>query len=154
MKKLLPLVLALVPGVVAAQERLAFIQVEPCRLLDTRGTIEGPLESGVIRPVTADGHCEIPMEARAIEANLTVTNTQGPGFLSTIRPAARIPKAPASAKTSSVNYSSAGLTVANAATVGLGASGDHSWDGVFWLLASISGTDVVVDVSGYYVALP
>ena len=142
------------PALAGAQERLAFVPLDqPCRLLDTRVDADagGPLLPGQIRSIEADGHCGIPMEAKGIEANVTVTNSTGPGFLSALRPAGRIPRDPV-AKTSLLNYV-AGRDVANSALIMLGDPNAHTWDGVFWLLSSVSGTDVVVDVVGYYVVL-
>lgn len=155
MKTLPALFLALLPALAGAQTKLAFVPLdEPCRLLDTRTTPPGALLPGVVYPVQAVDSCGIPFGAKAIEANLTVTNTAGPGYLAVMRPTGRIPATP-EPKTSVLNFG-AGQTVANAALIMLGAApgGGHGWDSSFWLVAGGSGADVVVDVSGYYVVQP
>jgi len=141
-----------------AQERLAFVPLpEACRLLDTRvvaAPAGGALEPGVIRGVQADGGpCGVPIEAKAIQTNVTATNTKGAGFLSVMRPTGHIPANP-EALTSILNFSGPGQTVANAAFIQLGSRLGHNWDGTFWIFSAVSGTDVVIDVSGYYVLAP
>lgn len=149
------LVLA-VAGPALAQERLQIVAIKPCRLLDTR-LVELPavglLEPGIVLPVQASDSCGIPFEARALQATITATDTRGPGFLSVLVPSGRTSPAPAPL-TSTVNFDRVGQTVANAAFVKLGAFSGGTWNGSFWLLAGVSATHVVVDVSGYYVAAP
>lgn len=132
-----------------AQVHLEFVPLpESCRLLDTR-TTGTALAPGVVLVIDTVA-CAIPPEARAIQANLTATNTRGPGFLALLKPVGRPSDAPPP-KTSTLNYERSGQTIANAALITLGEPIQH-WGGVFWLVAGVSGTDVIVDISGYYVA--
>lgn len=156
-RNLVLVALLAVPAVTGAQERLAFVAIEPCRLVDTRvplagpGGPTGPLVPGQVAavPVGPIGDlCGIPVEARAIQANVTATATKGAGFLSIMKALpGPVPVNP-QPQTSLLNYSQ-GQTVANAATVSLW------WQdslGYFWVVAGGAGTDIVVDVTGYYVA--
>ena len=146
MKKAMALLFVLAPvvGSAAPVGPLSVYLVEPCRMLDTRGT--GQLVAGEVYPVDSQaGSCGIPYGARALVVNITATGATGAGHLSALRPWGRVPANPAT-PTSILNYV-AGQTVANAATVRLGnpASG---WDETFWLVAS-AGVDVIIDVTGY-----
>jgi hypothetical protein len=69
--------------------------------------------------------------------NVTVTNTQGPGFI-LIYPAGG-----SQPTVSTLNYVT-GQTVANAAIVPLGTGGAVT------VVAGVSGTDLIIDVNGYY----
>ena len=66
---------------------LPFIAITPCRIADTRGNgftgAYGPpaLTQGSPRNFTLTGRCGIPASAAAVSLNVTVTNTQGPGFI-------------------------------------------------------------------------
>jgi N-acetylneuraminic acid mutarotase len=122
-------------------EPLPFIAVAPCRLIDTRGpvgTYGGPaLVAGAPRSFPVAGQCGVAADAGAISVNATVTNTQGAGFVALYQEGGSFPGV------SNVNYSAAWQTVANAAVVPLGPGG-------FTALAGVSGTDLIVDVNGYY----
>jgi hypothetical protein len=66
---------------------IPFIGVTPCRILDTRGNgfsgAYGPpaLVASASRNFPLSGQCGIPPGAAAVSLNVTVTNTQGPGFI-------------------------------------------------------------------------
>ena len=123
---------------------LAYYTVAPCRVIDTRGPAGAygapALASGADRTFVIGGHCGIPVGAKAVSLNVTVTGaTNGPGFLTlypggTTRPLA-----------STINYA-AGATRANNAITPLGAAADvaiHCQQG--------SGTvQGIVDVNGYF----
>jgi hypothetical protein len=123
---------------------IAFVAVTPCRVADTRGpagTFGGPsLAAGVPRNFSIPaGPCAgIPNQADAYSLNLTVTNTEGPGFIKAH------PQGSAAPVVSSVNYTGAGQTVANAAIVPSGTSGGIT------VVAGVSGTDLIIDINGYY----
>jgi N-acetylneuraminic acid mutarotase len=123
---------------------LPFIAITPCRLIDTRnpvGTYGGPpLTAGVPRSFPVAGQCGVAADADAVSVNATVTNTQGPGFV------ALYPEGGTFPGVSNVNYAEAWQTVANAAVIPLGPGG-------FTALAGVSGTDLLVDVNGYYAPL-
>src|SRR5499427_6036103 len=122
---------------------LPLIAVPPCRVVDTRGNgftgQYGPpsLAAGSPRSFTLTGRCGIAATAQAVSLNITVTNTQGPGFIKIF------PQGGASPTVSTLNYI-AGQTVANAAVVPLGAGGGVT------IAAGVSGADLIVDTNGYY----
>lgn len=122
---------------------LPFIGITPCRIADTRGNgftgAYGPpaLTQGSPRNFTLTGQCGIASVAAAVSLNVTVTNTQGPGFILIY------PQGGAQPNVSTLNYV-AGQTVANAAIVPLGAGGGIT------VIAGVSGADLILDVNGYY----
>ncbi len=80
----------------------------------------------------------VPPGATAITYNLTVTNTDGPGYVFL---------APGNATqitASSINYAAPGTTIANGGTVKLDAQRRLK------AFCAVGGTDVIVDVTGYY----
>ena len=89
------------------------------------------------RNFTLTGQCGIPASAAAISLNVTVTNTQGPGFILIY------PQGGAQPNVSTLNYV-AGQTIANAAVVPLGTGGGVT------VIAGVSGTDLILDTNGYY----
>jgi Chaperone of endosialidase len=134
-------VLAGLSGAAAAGETV-FVGVTPCRAVDTRGNgFAGPfgppsLPASVPRDFPLAGQCGIPAAAQAVSLNVTATNTQGPGFL------LLYPQGGAQPLVSTLNYV-AGETVANAAIVPLGAGG-------VTVVAGVSGTELILDVNGYF----
>jgi hypothetical protein len=123
---------------------IAFVAVTPCRVVDTRGpagTFGGPsLTAGVPRnfPIPTGPCSGIPGGADAYSLNFTVVNTEGPGFIKAY------PQGTAAPVVSSLNYTGADQTVANAAIVPAGLSGGIT------VVAGVSGTDLIIDVNGYY----
>ncbi len=122
-----------------------FVSTTPTRLLDTRtggpqvGYV-GP--SPVVASSTVDavlaGRTPVPAAGvSAVTANLTMTDTAAPGFL-TVWPDGQSRPA-----TSSLNVDVAGETLAGRVTVGIGSGGGVD-------LVSNVGTDAILDVSGYY----
>ena len=116
----------------------------PARLLDTRAgsvTVDG-LQSGGPRP-TADsvtkvriaGRGGVPANATTAIVNLTVVYPDGPGF------ATMYPCTPTPPTASNINFG-AGAVVANSVTAKLDANGDAC-------IYTLTGTDLVVDVSGF-----
>jgi hypothetical protein len=126
---------------------LAFTAITPCRIADTRdGSFPagyGPpsLTAGAPRSFVLTSRCGIPGVAEAVSLNITVTNTQGPGFILIY------PQGGAQPNVSTLNYVS-GQTVANAAVVPLGAGGGVT------VVAGVSGTDLIIDTNGYYAPQP
>jgi hypothetical protein len=127
----------------AVTSPLPFIGLSPCRIVDTRqagfpaGYGTPALTAGVPRNFTLTGKCGIPPLAAAVSLNVTVTNTQGPGFILIF------PQGAAQPDVSTLNYV-AGQTIANAAVVPLGAGGGIT------VIAGVSGTDLIIDTNGYY----
>jgi hypothetical protein len=126
-----------------ATSPLPFIGITPCRLVDTRqagfpaGFGPPALTAGVPRNFVLPGRCGIPAAAEAVSLNVTVTNTQGAGFILIF------PQGDAQPDVSTLNYV-AGQTVANAAVVPLGAGGGIT------VIAGVSGTALILDTNGYY----
>ena len=122
---------------------LHFVGITPCRLVDTRGNgftgAYGPpvLTQGVPRNFVLTGRCGINASAQAVSLNVTVTNTQGPGFILIY------PQGSAQPTVSTLNYV-AGQTVANAAVVPLGTGG------AITVIAGVSGADLILDTNGDY----
>ena len=121
----------------------SFHTLTPCRVIDTRqasGPFGGPaLASNVARTFAVLGQCGIAANAKAISANLTVTEPTSQGHLTLFPAGAPVPLA------SSMNYL-AGQTRANNAILLLGESGDFTA-----LCAQVSGTThFILDVNGYF----
>jgi cysteine-rich secretory family protein len=117
-----------------------FAPLPPARIVDTRITLgtTSRLAGQVARRIQITGTGVVPPAAKAVFANVTVTNPAGSGFLtmwncSTARP-----------DVSTLNFSP-NETVANAATIPLDSTG-----GVC-AFSNVS-TDLVIDVSGHYSA--
>lgn len=125
---------------------LPFVAINPCRLVDTRqpgfpvGFGQPSLVGGVPRDFDLDSDplcTTIPESVAAYSLNITVTNTQGPGFILIF------PRGEAQPLVSTLNYSG-GQTIANAAVVPAGINGGVT------VIAGVSGTDLIVDVNGFY----
>ena len=124
----------------------AFVGVEPCRIVDTRGTPGFPagfgppnLTPGVERVFDLNsGPCPLlPAVIDAYSLNVTVVSPAGPGHL-VIWPTGHTEPA-----VSSMNYAS-GQTLANAVIVPAGSNGAIS------VKAGVSGTHVLIDINGYF----
>jgi hypothetical protein len=128
-------------------QALPFIGVTPCRIVDTRnatGTFGGPaLVAGVPRnfPLPTGPCPGLPALPRAYSLNITVTNTQGSGFILIY------PQGGAQPVVSTLNYN-AGDTVANAAIVPAGTGGGVT------VVAGVSGTNLIIDINGYFTDVP
>jgi hypothetical protein len=124
-----------------------FVGQTPCRIVDTRGPA-GPYGAPSLPASTPrnfalrTGPCAgISAGAVAYSLNITVTNTLGPGFISLY------PQGGAAPVVSTLNYV-ANQTIANAAIVPAGTGGGVT------AVAGVSGTDLIIDINGYYVANP
>jgi hypothetical protein len=114
-----------------------YVPVEPCRLTDTRDS--APVEADEQVDIVVAGACGAPADATAASLVITAVEPDGVGYLTvwptgTDRPA-----------TSALNHRG-GQTVANSQLVLLGGGAVS----VF----SLSRTDLVVDVMGYFVVAP
>lgn len=127
-----------------------FVPFEPCRMVDTRGGgvftgSYGPpaLPASTTRdfPMTsASGPCPgIPTGAVAVSLNVTVTGTLGAGFIMMWPTGGTVPSV------STLNYSGAGQTVANAAVVPMSTGGSIT------AIAGVAGTHLILDVNGYFI---
>jgi hypothetical protein len=116
-----------------------FYTVTPCRSVDTRNPAPGtPLAAGVPRTFAIAGTCGIPLTARAVSLNLTVTGATSNGNVRLY------PGGTATPTTSTLNFT-AGRTRANNAVSLLGTSGDLAT-----LLSPTGTAHVIIDVNGYF----
>jgi hypothetical protein len=117
-----------------------YVPMSPTRLLDTRSGngLSGPFKTNTPRPFQVGGRGGVPANAVAVTGNLTVTNQSGPGwvFLG--------PSDVSIVLSSTVNFPY-GDSRGNAVTVALSPTGTLSAT-----LASASQTDLVFDVTGYF----
>lgn len=123
------------------QVATSFFSLQPCRLLDTR-TDGTALASGNARTSRVANSCGVPVAARSIAVNITVTQATGPGHV--VVHAASIPAPP----TSSIAFS-AGQTRANNAVVSINSDGL----GDLRILPTVAGNGtvhVILDVVGYF----
>ncbi|MGC2111587.1 MAG: hypothetical protein WA655_18870 [Candidatus Korobacteraceae bacterium] len=129
----------------AAYEALQFVPVTPCRAVDTRWTT-GPMGGPRLPANTSRSFaiprsaCNIPATAAAYALNVTVVPHGTLGFL-TLWPTGQ------DRPSISVTNSWDGRIKANAAIVPAGSSGAVS-------VYTSNATDVVLDISGYFVPTP
>jgi len=130
----------------AVSEDGLFVPVSPTRLLDTRST-PNPLGENVALhhdwtvEVGTAGEAGIPSSgASAVALNVTMTRSQGEGYV-TVYPAGRV--RPGS---SNLNADKAGVTAPNHVQLATGTRGVSFY--------SYGGTDLVVDVFGWFVGSP
>jgi hypothetical protein len=121
----------------------SFYTVTPCRVADTRnptGSYGGPaLAASADRAFAVTGQCGIPATARAVSANVTITQPSSVGDLRLSAAGSALPL------TSSINYR-AGQTRANDAVIPLGAAGALAVH-----CDQPSGTvQFIIDVNGYF----
>ena len=112
----------------------------PCRVLDTRN--DSAMTDGVPRDVAFHGACGIPSTARALAANITVTQPSLAGYVSIF------PAGVASTEATVVHFG-AGKTRASTTIIKLSEDGT----GHARLEATVptgGTTHVIVDVSGYF----
>lgn len=123
----------------------SFYTVAPCRVLDTRGV--QPLSSaGAPRAFPLAGRCGIPGLARAVAANVTVTQPTVGGHVSVF------PADYPHALVSTINFR-AGATRANNAVLPLSTDGNAQL-AASAVLAAPGTVHLIVDVSGYFAPAP
>ncbi len=117
-----------------------FVPIDPARAYDSRIS-GGPLNDGTSRTVSVAG--QIPVNATAVAYNITVTDMNGPGYL-TVTPG-DVVNPPVS---STINWDGPGELIANGIVVGVD---DQRKINVFsGLTGSPTFTHFVIDVVGYY----
>ena len=128
-----------VTGSFGTANNTSFYTVPPCRVLDTRLT--GPvLSAGVPRTFTVAGQCLIPLGAKSISANVTVTQPTAGGHVTVYPGGSDVPAA------STLNFRAA-QTRANNALVPVAPNGTVS---------AVSGQPAgntvhfILDVNGYF----
>lgn len=112
--------------------------ISPARFVDSRvGLGATRLLANTTKRVKLTDRLGLPVGAQAISANFTVTLTAAPGYLTVWNCSSPMPDA------STLNFG-VNDTAANAATIPLDAEG--------WIcLFSPATTDIIIDISGYYV---
>ena len=125
----------------------SYHSINPARVLDTRAgysTIDGVQQStdattpGSITTLRITDRASVPADASAVVLNVTVTEAEGPGFVTVYPCGAALPT------TSNINFGGAS-TVANLVVSRIGS------DGSVCLFTS-RGTHLVADVNGYFPA--
>ncbi len=121
----------------------SFHTLEPCRIVDTRGTAGaygGPaLQGGEARSFTLAGQCGIPASAKAVALNITIVGATAPGYLS-VYPAGDV------VSTSTMNFAP-GQIRANNAICALGPAGAVT---VLFGQTSVASVHLLLDASGYF----
>jgi uncharacterized repeat protein (TIGR01451 family) len=122
---------------------LDYFTLTPCRVVDTRGgaPVGGPVLQGQeTRTLPVAGHCGIPLTAKALSINVTVTQSSSAGNVRLFPAGQTVPLV------STINYV-VGLTRANNAVVPLNASGAMAA-----YVEQALGTTVhlIIDVNGYF----
>jgi hypothetical protein len=125
--------------VVTSSAGARFYTIPPCRVVDTRGDQAPALVANVSRTFGIGGQCGIPIGARAVSLNVTVTSPSSPGNVRLFAAGSAVPPA------SALNYS-AGQIRGNDAIIPLNPDGEL---GV--LCSQASGTThVILDLNGYF----
>ena len=125
----------------------SLVPLVAARILETRAgspTVDGQfagvgaLAAGAVLQLPVAGRGGVAADASAVVMNVTVTQAQGPGFITVYPCGSPRPNA------SNLNYG-VGQTIPNSVTSKIGAGGKVC-------LFSFAATDVIVDVDGYYPA--
>jgi subtilisin-like proprotein convertase family protein len=120
---------------------LHFFAVTPCRVVDTRTGLGGPVVQGQsTRVFTVEGLCSIPASAKSISLNVIANQATAPGDLRLFEAGQPVPNA------STLNYVP-GKTRANNAIVKLNAAGEIA---AFAGQAAGTTVHVIIDVNGYF----
>jgi hypothetical protein len=121
---------------------LSFYTVTPCRVVDTRDPLLGgpsPVAAGTERVFDLAGACGLPVTAKAVSLNVTVTQPTAAGSVQVYRAGLLQPLL------STLSYTAA-QTRANNAVVSLSAAGQ-----VAVRCSQVTGSvHVIVDVNGYF----
>jgi hypothetical protein len=135
----------------ASSSGFLYLPLTPNRILDTRInvglagklTYRVPRTFTVVNRVPGDATKNVPTDAVAVTGNVTITRQTSGGYVSVTTSPTNNPT------TSTVNFPTAPENRANSVTMGLGTGGKLSV--TFVGRDSTSKTDVIFDVTGYYV---
>jgi hypothetical protein len=120
-----------------------FVGITPVRVLDTRYAIgvpsKAPMGPGVTDNVSVAGIQGIPTTATSVSANVTIDKDATARAYLTVWPAGL------AKPNSSVNNATPGTISASAGVFGLGTNGELS------VFNSVGKTNVIIDVTGYFV---
>jgi hypothetical protein len=132
------------------------IPITPVRVFDSRfAAFGGPIATGGYRLVNVKNSIDIdtgatlvtnaiPQGARAVAYNLTIVGTNGSGYV------AILPGTTTTVSASSINWDTAGQTLANGGIISLGTGGAERQ--VTLVVGGTPGasTQVLLDITGYY----
>lgn len=139
--------------IAGGEQTSTFTPIEPTRVYDSRvpNPLPGAVGAGDRRRLSVRAGRNltngavidrnlVPAEATAVAYNVTITGTTGSGFLTVA------PGDAAAAKASSINWTDAGQTIANAGIVKV------DGDGAVTVFVGGPGgaTEFIIDVTGYY----
>jgi hypothetical protein len=124
---------------------LLFVPLNPSRVMDTRTSLlsglHGVFHANAARLLPVDGHWGVPLGAKAVTGNLTVTKQTAGGFIA-VSPGAPPPVPP----TSTLNFPF-GDTRANGLVTPLNGSGDTY---LVYVGGTGQTTNLILDLSGYF----
>ena len=128
---------------VHAQTALSYFALTPCRVVDTRnatGVNGGPIMGNAgQRDFAMRGNCGIPITAKAVTMNVTITQATTISFL-TLWPSGLTRPVVAT-----INFTASDPALGNGATVGLSANAQD-----LSVYNSNGNVHVIIDVTGYY----
>lgn len=135
-------VLSVAPSLFAQTGPLQYYAVTPCRLVDTRnpaGINGGPALSTATRDFQVRGFCGVPVGAKAVSLNVTVTGASTSSWL-TIWPSGT-----AKPFVSTINFDTSSPALANGAIVGVSTNTND-----LSVANAIGSVHVILDVTGYF----
>ena len=136
------MILTLGAALVAQSGPYQYVPLTPCRVVDTRNAVAtngGPMLTTAARDFAIRGNCGVPLSAKAVAVNITVTSASANSWL-TIWPSGQ-----AKPFVSTINFDSSTFALANGAVVALSTNTQDL------SVANAVGTvQVIIDVSGYY----
>jgi hypothetical protein len=126
-----------------------YYALTPCRVVDTRSANPSLAQGGIVavatnRSFTMQGRCGVPLGAKAVTLNLTITQPTQGGFIS-LYPAGPLP----SPMISTINFLAGEPGIANGAIVPLAAT-TPDLGLIFGSSPGSWTTHVVIDVTGYF----
>jgi len=149
MKRILMQALFLIVAAVALAPRLhaqtgpyQYYSLTPCRVVDTRNAIStnvGPSLGTTPRSFQIRGICGVPLTAKAVSLNVTVTNASSSSWLTLW------PSGTPQPFVSTINFDQNSGALANGAIVGLSSNTTD-----LSIANAIGGVHVILDVSGYF----
>ena len=140
-----------VAGVATAAPALAaglmYNPVAPYRSYDSRDDSDGKLAAGFGRFVqVANAAKDVPLTAVAVTFNLTITETEGRGYLGVV------PAESTDFSVSTINWVVPGLDLANGGTtkIGKNSKSDPGSVAVYCESSSSGKTHFIIDVTGFF----
>lgn len=138
--------LALAPEPAPAAGPFQFHALTPCRIVDTRkpaGPTGGPaLQSEVVRSFPIQGNCGVPVGAKAVALNVTITQPTNFGHLTLFPSGSAVPLV------STLNWNPGEPALANGAIVPVSTNANDLSLRPF--LLSNGTVHVILDVTGYF----